>query len=193
MSAAVQQQLCQRNQIAAYIDGELETAEVQLLESHLAVCAECRKELRAHQLFISELDAALSKRDNLTVPSNFSRVVAARASSDMSGVRSSAEHRKAFIFIVVLASTAFGLLGSSASEFVLVVVQRGIAKVWAVIGFVWSASYDALASIVVIGRVMSRKFVVEPRRVVLSLIVLAGAIFLLSRLLSKYRRMGATD
>lgn len=193
MSATVQQQLCRRNQIASYIDGELENGEVLLLESHLAECAECRSELRAHQVFISELDAALTQKDSLTVPANFSRVVAARAASDMSGVRSSAEHRKALVFVVVLASTAFALLGTSASQFVVAVVQRGVAKIWAVVGLVWSASYDAFASTVVIGRVISRKFVVEPRRVGLSLVVLAGAIFLLSRLLSKYRRMGATD
>ena len=193
MSAAVKQQACQRNLIAAYVDGELDRREAQLVEAHLADCHECRAELRAHQQFICELDAALTQKDEVAVPANFSRMVAARAVSDMSGVRSRAEHRKALLFSAVLAGTSFVLLGSSASQFVVVVAQRAVGKVWALISLLWATSYDALASIVVIGRVMSRRFVVEPRKVGLMLLLLAVAVFLLSHLLSKYHRVSASD
>jgi anti-sigma factor RsiW len=193
MSAAVKQQTCQRNLIAAYVDGELDRHEARLVEAHLAECAGCREELRLHQQFICELDAALTQKDEVAVPANFSRLVAARAVSDMSGVRSRAEHWKALLFSVILAVTSFALLGSSTSQFVIDVVQRAVGKVWALICLAWATSFDALASIVVIGRVISRRFVVAPHRVGLSLLLLAVAVFLLSRLLSKYHRVSASD
>lgn len=193
MSAAVKQQACQSKLIAAYVDGELDRREAQLVEVHLEDCYDCRDELRMHQQFICELDAALTQKDEVAVPANFSRMVAARAVSDMSGVRTPAEHRKALLFSVVLAGTSFVLLGSSASQFVIVVAQRAVGKVWALIGLLWATSYDALASVVVIGRVMSRRLVVEPRKVGLMLLLLAVAVFLLSRLLSKYHRVSASD
>ena len=193
MSAALKQHACQSNLIAAYVDGELDRRDVRLVEAHLADCAECREELRAHQRFICELDAALTQKDEVVVPANFSRMVAARAVSDMRGVRSRTEHRKALLFTVVLGLTSFALLGSSASQFVIVVVQRGVGKIWAVIGLFLATTYDALASIVVIGRVISRRFVVEPRKVGLMLLLLAVAVFLLSRLLSRYQRESASD
>ncbi len=193
MSAAVKQHACQSSLIAAYVDGELDTREARLVEAHLSDCEECRGELRAHQQFICELDAVLTKKDEVVVPVNFSRMVAARAVSDMRGVRSRTEHRKALLFSVVLGVTSFVLLGSSASQFVFVVAQRAVGKIWAVIGLFWSTSYDALASIVVIGRVISRRVVVEPRKVGLMLVLLAVAVFLLSRLLSTYQRESASD
>ena len=192
MNAAVKQQACESTLIAAYIDGELDSHEARLVEAHLGGCEECREELRMHQQFICELDAALTQRDEV-VPANFSRMVAARAVSDMSGVRSRAEHRKALLFAVVLAITSFALLGSSTSQFVIGVAQRAVGKVWGLIGFLWATSYDALASLAVIGRVITRRFVVEPRKVGVMLVLLAVAVFLLSHLLAKYHRVSARD
>jgi anti-sigma factor RsiW len=193
MSAAVKQQTCQSNLIAAYVDGELDKHETLLFEEHLADCEECRVELRFHQQFVCELDAALTQKDEVAVPANFSRMVAARAVSDMSGVRSREEHRKALLFSAVLAATAFVLLGTSTSQFVIAIAQQAVGKVWALIGLIWATAYDVLASVVVIGRVISRRFVVEPRKVGLMLVLLAVAVFLLSRLLSKYHRVSASD
>jgi len=193
MSAAIKQQACESTLIAAYIDGELDEHEARLVEAHLGECEECREELRMHQQFICELDAALTQRDHVAVPANFSRMVAARAVSDMSGVRSRAEHRKALLFTVVLAITSFALLGSSTSQFVIGVAQRAVGKVWALIGLFWSTSYDVLASLAVIGRVITRRFVVEPRKVGVMLVLLTVAVFLLSRLLAKYHRVSARD
>ena len=193
MSAAVKQQACENTLIAAYLDGELDSHEAQLVEAHLEDCKECRAELRMHQQFICELDAVLTQRDEVVVPANFSRMVAARAVSDMSGVRSRAEHCKALLFTVVLAVTSFALLGSSTSQFVIGVAQRAVGKVWVLIGFLWATSYDALASLAVIGRVITRRFVVEPRKVGVMLVLLAVAVFLLSHLLAKYHRVSARD
>jgi predicted anti-sigma-YlaC factor YlaD len=193
MKLALKQQRCEANLIAAFVDGELTRDEALLFEEHLKQCDDCRSELRAHQLFICELDAVLTDKEDVAVPTDFSRVVAARATSDMSGVRSRSEHRKALLFVVILGSIAFVLLGANASRAAIFIVERFIGKTWSIITFVWGASYDALASIVVISRVVSKKFVVESRSLSLMLVLLAAGIFTLSRLISRYHRTGATE
>ena len=54
-----QEMICERNLFAAYVDGELDTDLTLLFEDHLDDCSECRAELRAHRLFVCELDAAM--------------------------------------------------------------------------------------------------------------------------------------
>src|SRR5687767_15496382 len=102
MSAA-QEQMCERNLIAAYIDGELEETVTLAFEDHLTNCAACRAELRAHRLFVCELDAALTQSADIPVPADFSRIVAARASSDMRGVRTRTENKRALGICLILA------------------------------------------------------------------------------------------
>src|SRR6267142_3856791 len=109
-------EVCNSSVIAAYIDGELEEGPRILFEEHVEGCSPCRAELQAHRLFMCELDAVMAQRMDLEVPANFSSVVAARAESDMSGVRSFAERRKALSFCLILALLAFALLSTSARD-----------------------------------------------------------------------------
>jgi anti-sigma factor RsiW len=185
--------VCQQSLIAAYVDGELEDDLRAVFEQHLGGCGLCRAELRAHQLFICELDVAMSQNVDVAVPANFSRLIAARAASDMSGVRSVSEHRKALVVCVVLALAAFALLGTAARESTLVVAQRVALTCFGLLGFLWTAFYDTVASAAVISRVISRKVVVESGSRGLLLVLFAIAVFLLSRLISSYHRTRATD
>ena len=73
----VEQKICQRNLIAAYVDGELGVAATAIFEQHVEDCAECRTELRAHRMFVCELDAALTGKVELPVPDDFSKMIAA--------------------------------------------------------------------------------------------------------------------
>lgn len=188
-----QEKICQRNLIAAYIDGELEQDATLLFEEHLQKCAPCRAELRAHRLFVCELDAALADSGEIPVPLDFSRRVAARASSDMSGVRTPSEHRKALSICVILALAAFALLGARASGTILIVAEKFIATGLGIVGFLATAVYETVAGLVVIFRVLSRKVIIESGSLVPLLVLLALAILLLSRLISKYDRTGATE
>ncbi len=76
----------------------------------------CSAELNAQRLFMCELDATLTLAPDLPVPSNFAQIVAARAESDMSGVRDGREHKRAFRFCLILALASFALLGAAASK-----------------------------------------------------------------------------
>jgi anti-sigma factor RsiW len=189
----VVQKICQKNLIAAYVDGELGDVANAIFEQHVELCAECRTELRAHRVFVCELDAALAGKVEIPVPDDFSKVIAVRARSDMRGVRSRSENRKALAICLVLALIGFGLLGATAREAVFVFGGRFIAAVISIAGFVSQAVYDAVAGLVVISRVLGQKIIVGGRSLGVLLVVLAAAVFVLSRLISDYHRTGATE
>jgi len=189
----VQQKICQRNLIAAYVDGELSEVASAIFEQHVEDCAECRTELRAHRVFVCELDAVLAGEVDLPVPSNFSKVIATRARSDMRGVRTAAEHKKAIAICVVLALLGFGLLSATARDNVFAVIGRFFAGLFSLAGFAGGVVYDAIKGFVVISRVLGHKVVDESGSFVVVLLVLGAGVLLLSRLIYDYHRTGATE
>jgi anti-sigma factor RsiW len=193
MSAIAQEEICERNLIAAYVDGELDANVTMLFEDHLEGCASCRAELRAHRLFVCELDAALTDSGAIPVPAEFSRMVAARASTDMRGVRTRSENRKALGISIILALGGFALLGGTARDSVFLVAEKFVATCFSVAGFVSTVVYETIAGLAVIFRVLSRKVIVESGSLGPVLVLLAVAILVLSRLISHYHRSGATE
>ena len=187
-----QEQFCESTVIAAYVDGELD-ADLELrFEEHLQKCEPCRVELRLHRLFVCELDSTLTQPD-MPVPRDFSRIIAARATSDMRGVRTRAEHRKALGICMILALIGFALLGAAARETVLLIAEKFVSTIVGLAGFAASTVYDAIAGVAVIFRVLSRKIIVESGSLVPLVGLLAVAILLLSRMLSNYHRTSATE
>lgn len=191
--AKVQEKICERNLIAAYVDGELDTDLTLLFEDHVEGCAACRAELRAHRLFVCELDAAMAESAEMPVPDDFSRMVAARAASDMSGVRTRSEHRKALTICAVLALVGFTLLGAAARHTVFTIAERFVGTVFSLIGFVGTAVYDTVAGFAVVFRVLSKKVIIESGSLGPLVALLALAILILSRLISNYHRTSATE
>jgi anti-sigma factor RsiW len=179
MSTTTTEKICDRSLVGAYVDGELDADLTSLFEDHLESCADCRFELRAHRFFICELDAAMAGRNEVPVPADFSRMVATRATTDMRGVRSRSENRKALTICMILA------LGGFAEKFV--------ATVFGLVSFVATAVYDTAAGLVVISRVVSRKFIIETGSLWPMLVLLAFGVLILSRLISNYHRSGATE
>jgi hypothetical protein len=111
----------------------------------------------------------------------------------MRGVRSAAENRKALAICLILAVTGFALLGATAREAVLALTGSFINSIIGIAGFVSNVIYDAVSGLVVISRVLGHKIVVGSGSFVL-LVVLAAAVFVLSRLISDYHhRTGATE
>ena len=188
-----QEKICERNLFAAYVDGELDTDLTLLFEDHLEGCAECRAELRAHRLLVCELDAAMSEGAEIPVPDNFSRMVAARAASDMRGVRTRSEHRKALTICAVLAFVGFVLLGAAARRSLFMFAESLVATVFGLVSFVAGSAYDAVAGFTVVVRVLSKKAIIESDLLGPLVGLLALAILILSRLISNYHRTRATE
>jgi Putative zinc-finger len=189
----IREQLCEPRMIAAYVDGEMPLAEQVLFEKHLDTCTECQTELRLHQQFSCELDSALTSQVEVVIPTDFSRMVAARAISDMGGVRSSAENKKAVIFCLILAVCGFALMGGPTRQLTLSLVRRLIGMTVGLVDLVWRATYDLVLSVGVVSRVVSRKFIVETGNGRTVVVLLALAALLLSRLIVNYHRTSTTD
>ena len=193
MSTATIEKICDQDLAGAYVDGELDADQTSLFEEHLASCSDCQFELRAHRLFVCELDSAMSNSDEIPVPRNFSHIIATRATTDMRGVRTRSENRKALTICIVLALGGFALLGVTALNGVFKIAQRFVATVFGVAGFLATAVYDFAAGVVVIFRVVSRKYIIETGSLWPMLVLLAFGVFILSRLISHYHRSGATE
>ena len=186
-------EICKRDLVAAYVDGELDAGLTALFDQHVETCAACRAELQAHRLFVCELDAALTGGVEISVPPDFSRMVAAVAKTDMRGVRTRSENRKALAICLLLALGGFGLIGATARDAVFALGERVVAAVVSIGGFLSGVVYDAGATVAVLFGVVSRKLIVETGSLVPLLVLLIVAILILSRLISDYHRTGATE
>ena len=185
--------ICDRGLVGTYVDGELDADLMRLFEDHLESCADCRFELRAHRLFVCELDAAFNESAEIPVPRDFSRIIATRATTDMRGVRTRSEHRKALTICIILALGGVALLGVTALTTVFWIAEKFVATVFGLASFVASAVYDTAAGLVVIFRVVSRRMIIETGSLWPMLVLLAFGVLILSRLISNYHRSGATE
>jgi hypothetical protein len=191
-TATAQEKICDQNLIGAYVDGELDAELTLRLEEHLTNCSDCQFELRAHRLFVCELDASLTTRSgDIPVPADFSRRVAARARSDMSGVRTRSENRKALAICMILALSGLALLGATTRNAVFVVIEKFVTKIFSLIEFVVTTVFDAVVGLIVVLKVLSSK--IQSGSSGPLLVLLGVAVLVLSRLLSHYHRTGATE
>ncbi len=176
---------CQIEQIASYLDGELDSAASLLFESHLKECSRCATELREQRRLLGALDSVLSRSSDLPLPKNFARIVASRAESDMSGVRERGERGRALRLCAILAAASLALLGVATRAYVLNFVRKIGRPIGAVLDLVWTTIYDAVTGLAVISRVLSKSFVPSS---LAGFLILALAVLLLSRLISSYHR-----
>jgi anti-sigma factor RsiW len=186
-------EICKRDLVAAYVDGELDAGLTALFDQHIETCAACRAELQAHRRFVCELDAALSDGVEISMPAGFSKMVAAVATTDMRGVRTRAENRKALAICLLLALGGFALIGATTRDAVFAIGEGFVAAVVSISGFVSGVVYDAGAAVAVVFGVLSRKLIVETGSLVPLLVLLIVAVLILSRLISDYHRTGATE
>jgi large-conductance mechanosensitive channel len=185
---------CQSDQIAAYLDGELEAAVSAQLEAHLKVCAACNTELAEQRLLLCTLNSTFGPSAKLALPPDFARMVAARAESDMSGVRDRREHKLALRLCVGLALAAFALLGVAASKIVLSFVTRLINLVAGIFDLGWSAIYDLVTGLSIVSRVLGRGLVPGSLLAwLIAFLLLSVALLLLSRLIAHFHRTRLVD
>jgi hypothetical protein len=189
-----QNNICESDQIAAFVDDELEPARRLAFEQHVRVCDSCAEGLRAQRTFMRELDSALAGRFDLEVPSDFARVVAVHAENDMRGVRDRAEHRKALRYCIILGLVAFALLGVASSRAVLASIQSFFKAIFGIISLFGKTIYDAIAGFSVLARVFRRSLVGDAGLAdLMALLLFAFAIGLLTLLISRYHRTRVLD
>ncbi|MEP6718346.1 MAG: zf-HC2 domain-containing protein [bacterium] len=186
--------ICQSDQIGAFVDDELKPVDRLIFEEHVRGCEGCAAELRAHRSFMCELDTALANRFDLEVPPNFAKVVAVHAENDMRGVRDRAEHRRALRYCIILGLVAFALLGVASSRAVLVRGQSLFKAIFGIISLFGRTIYDAMAGFSVLARVFRRGLMGNAGLSDLVVVLLfAFAIGLLTLLISRYHRTRVLD
>ena len=186
--------ICESDQIAAFVDDELEPARRLAFEVHLRICDSCTEKLLAHRTFMRELDTALAGRFDLEVPPDFAKVVAVHAENDMRGVRDRAEHRKALRYCIVLALLAFALLGVASSRAFVGSIQSFFRGIFGIISLLGKTVYDAMAGFSVLARAFQRGLVGDAGMSGLAaLLLFAFAVGLLTLLISRYHRTRVLD
>ena len=127
---------CPRDEIAAYLDGELSPAQELLLEEHFSSCAACLDAFNSQKDLFCVLDFACEPlTGDLEVPKNFSRIVSVTAESNISGIRSPQERFRAVFVSAALVFMAVFSLGADAGTVVAAMQKVGIQAV-AVLGFI---------------------------------------------------------
>lgn len=185
---------CQSDHIAAYLDGELDAVVSALLERHLKLCSACTAELAEQRLLLCTLDSTFGRASNLPLPTDFARVVAARAESDMSGVRDRREHELALRLCAGLALAAFALLGVASSKVVLGFAGRLVSHVAGVFDLGWTTVYDAVTGLAIISRLLSKEFI--PGSLLagfMAFLLLGFVLLIISRLIANYHRTRLVD
>ena len=180
---------CELEDVAAYLDGELSAAALETFEEHLKSCPDCTAELRNQRHLLCTLDYAFHEPRSFELPRDFTRVVAARAENDLSGMRQWRERRRALQLCAVLALVSFALLGAASRTLVFDPARSFLRVTGSLINLVWQAIHDAGTGIAVIVRVVGRAFVLGPHGLWLLLALpLLVSLFLLPLLIAKYHR-----
>jgi hypothetical protein len=180
---------CQSEQIAAYLDGELDDAVRLLFEAHTRECADCGAQVAEQRRLLCQLDLVLSSGSDLPLPINFAQIITARAQSDMSGVRRRREHGLAFRICVILGVASMALLGVAARTMVVNFIRSVVRPASVILDLLWTTVYDVVSGLAIVSRVLSQGLVPNSRLAgALEFVLLALAVLLLSRLIAGYHR-----
>jgi anti-sigma factor RsiW len=193
-SAADNSATCKKSEeIAAYLDGELDSSARSCFEQHVKECSDCTEQLQEQRRLLCALDFALGGERSMLMPDDFARVVAAHAQSDMSGVRAHAEHKRAFYLCALLMALSALLIGGAAlSESVLARVWAVVKPAATILSFLWHTLYNAGAGVAVVSR-LSGHLLFESRPLgLLGCLLLVAALALLPRLIINYHRARIT-
>jgi len=182
------QSACQVEEIASYLDGELDQVALADFESHVGECSRCAAELRTQRMLLCTLDFAFADSRSFALPKNFSRVVAAHAQSDVSRMRHKSERHHAFRLCAVLGLAAFALLGAASGVLVFEPVRTFLRTIGNILSLGWQTVYDAATSVALIARVVGRGLNLDSYGPGLLILTFAILVFLLSRLIANYHR-----
>ncbi|HEX8772419.1 MAG TPA: zf-HC2 domain-containing protein [Pyrinomonadaceae bacterium] len=181
--------------IAAYLDGELDGAARSSFEQHIKDCSNCAGTLREQKRLLCALDFALGGERTLpSPPEDFAQVVAAHAQSDMRGLRARSEHKRALLLCAGLLVVSALLIGGAVAlnEAVVAPLQAMTKPVTTVIGFLLHTLYNVGAGLAIISRVGGHLLFESRPLGFLGCLLLIAALALLPRLIINYHRARIT-
>ena len=179
---------CPTDEIAAYIDGELDAARETELDAHFDICNICSHELSEQKLFLCNLSSSLKNESDLELPANFTRTIVANAESTVSGLRRPRERFNAvfictglFLFVLFAMGTGTGnLLDGMANIF---------EKLAAVIGFLGHLVFSTFLGLAIILRSLVSQFRFDASMAIGLSMVVTLLLMFLSRTVIRLRRV----
>jgi len=189
MNDAIRENTCPLEDVAAYLDGELNGVAQEKFEDHLTSCADCAAELRQQRQLLCTLEAAFPHSSRFDLPHDFPRVVATHAESDLSGVHRKSERLRALQLCAVLALAAFALLGAASRAMVFQPISGFAQIITRVFVLLWQTTYDAAVGVGIILRMLGRAANASPYGLgMLLTLTFLIAVSLLPRLIANYHR-----
>lgn len=160
---------CPTDDIAAYIDGELDAVREFELEAHFVTCESCSQELNQQKQFLCGLNSSLKHEGDLELPVNFTRLIVANAESTVSGLRRPRERFNAIFICAGLFLFILFALGTDAAK-----LFDGVAGIFdqiaAVGGFFVRLVYSIFIGVAIILRSLATQFRLD----VVMAVVLSG-------------------
>jgi len=148
------QSMCPADEIASYIDGELDQARERELDGHFSVCAECADELNLQKHFLNSLESSLKQESELALPANFTKQIVANAESTVSGLRRPRERFNALFICAGLLLFILFALGTDAGK-VLAGVAIAFDQIAAIGAFVGHFVYDLFIGVAIVLRTLA--------------------------------------
>ena len=180
---------------AAYLDGELEAASAAIFEAHAKECEGCSQALRDQRRLLCLLDNAFDEtfEKKVALPTDFARVVKARAQTDMSGVRSNRERSISLKICLALGGAVFALLGVSTFD-ALSPLRDAVSAAAGVVGMATRTIMDAGAGAMVVAKAVGGGLVPDSSPIVfLEWTFIACGLALLLLMIGKYHRADLSD
>jgi|ERR1041385_1053738 anti-sigma factor RsiW len=180
---------CPREEIAAYLDGELDGDLATSFEAHVERCSDCAAELRSQRQLLCTLEAAFGTARHIELPENFTRVVAAHAENDMRGLRHKVERRRALQLCAALLFAAFLLLGAASNNLIFQPARAFLRITASALEVLLRTIADAAEGMAIVARMILRTTVAGPHGFgILIALVFLIAISVLPRLIASYHR-----
>lgn len=182
-------EVCPREEIAAYIDGEISLRCELELEMHFAVCSSCTNELNSQKKLLCVLDSMILTEKEVELPTDFTKIVVTKAESNVSGLRLPQERRNALFICAALFLPLLIGFGTE-TETVLATFAKFTEQIFAVGGLVFHLVYDIAFGAVVILRSLSNQVAFSSlASSALILILFVISLITVSRLMIRFNRV----
>ena len=178
---------CPAEEIAAYIDGELDSFCKLELETHLAGCEICALELNQQKQFLSSLDHSLRHEKEFDLPANFTKSIVANAESTVSGLRRPRELFNALFICAGLALFVLFAAGAEGSK-LFSGFSAIVEQIAAVGGFFGHLVYSVFVGLAIIVRTFAAQFQFGASAVIAVSVILGVFSLFISRMVLHARR-----
>ncbi len=185
MKDVSEKETCPRDDIAAYVDGELTAEAASTLERHVDGCDLCSRSLREQRQFLAALSASLDDAAAIELPKDFTKRIVTNAESSVSGIR---RPNELFTAVCISAALFLFVLFAFGGETLAIAAATGtiVEKLVVVAAFVVKLAANAVFALAVVSSSLA-SWLEAPTLPALLGLTLAGVVVLSSRRMLRRR------